>query len=84
MKFIEDEDTQLLVSEALKNSLSDSNLSEYADRFIIVDVSIIVGDEIESINASLFACRLSKDKVELEVKVIYEDAIGLSEAWKDV
>jgi hypothetical protein len=81
MKFLDEEDAQLLMSEALKNKLSDEDLSGFVDKFIIVDLSILVGDAIESVNASLFGCKFSEENIELELKVIYEDAFGLSEAW---
>lgn len=83
MKFFEDE-AQLLVSEALKDNLSNVDVSVYADRFIIVELSVGVGEEVEKVNATLFSCEFSSAGVNLEAKVVFEDAFGLSEAWSNV
>jgi hypothetical protein len=78
------ENTQLLISEAIKNSLSDLNINDYADNFIFSEILIQVGDAVESINSSLSEVQFLSEKTHLEVKVLYEDAIGLSEAWTSI
>lgn len=75
------EDARMLVSEAIKNQLSESDLSGAENGFIMVDVLLIVGENLEPLNGTLFSCVFLQDKIELELRVLYEDAFGLSEAW---
>jgi hypothetical protein len=78
------ESTQFLISEALKNALPDVDVSSFIGNFIMVDVTVFVGDGEESINATLYACRFTDDKTELEIRALFEDAIGLSEVWSSL
>lgn len=73
-----------MISEALKNALPDIDVSSFIGNFIMVNVIVYVGDGEENIGATLHACKFSEDKTELEIKVIFEDAVGLSEVWANL
>jgi hypothetical protein len=78
------DEAKMLISDAIKNQLSETEMEDYESNFILVDVFLLVGENIEPLNSSLVSCNFRRNEIDLDVKVIYEDAFGLSEAWSSL
>lgn len=79
-----DENSVLMMSDSLKDSIAASELIKYQNSIILCIISIAVGDAIENVLGSVVSYETQEEHEKIEARVPLADAFGLTEAWPKI
>lgn len=79
-----DDDSTLMMSDSLRDSIPVSELIKYQNSIILCVVFIAVGDAVEEIVGNVVSHRIREGGERIELRVTIADAFGLTDAWPKI